>query len=103
MKSDGSCKKPTLKGMSNTKHLGHFAKDKYIQAGHNTNGQFMISQIAGMQDDFKGASAPSVEDMVDLKSKAKSVGVAPTSDNALEIEDLQRRAKENLSYDGKKY
>ena len=30
-------KKPSLKGMQNTKYLGHFAKDKHIQAGHNTS------------------------------------------------------------------
>jgi hypothetical protein len=28
-------KKPSLKGMQHTKHLGHFAKDKFIQKGHN--------------------------------------------------------------------
>ncbi len=28
-------KKPSLKGMQNTKYLGHFAQDKYIQMGHN--------------------------------------------------------------------
>lgn len=30
-------KKPSLKGMQNCGYLGHFAKDKHIQAGHNTS------------------------------------------------------------------
>jgi hypothetical protein len=28
-------KKPTLSGMKNFGYLGHFAQDRYIQAGHN--------------------------------------------------------------------
>lgn len=28
-------KKPSIKGMSNMKHLGRFTKDKFIQQGHN--------------------------------------------------------------------
>ena len=28
-------KKPSLKGKANYKYLGHFAQDKFIQAGHN--------------------------------------------------------------------
>ena len=28
-------KKPSLKGVAHTGHLGHFAQDKHIQRGHN--------------------------------------------------------------------
>jgi len=28
-------KKPSLKGVKSCEYLGHFAQDKYIQAGHN--------------------------------------------------------------------
>ncbi len=31
-------KKPSLKGMQNTKYLGHFAQDKFLAKGHNSNG-----------------------------------------------------------------
>lgn len=34
-------KKPSLKGMNNTKYLGHFAEDKYIQQGHNDSGTIL--------------------------------------------------------------
>lgn len=37
-----SIKKPSLKGMANTKYLGHFAQDKYIQQGHNFSGSLCI-------------------------------------------------------------
>lgn len=33
-------KRPSLKGMKNTKYLGHFAQDKYMEKGHNLSGQF---------------------------------------------------------------
>jgi hypothetical protein len=33
-------KRPSLKGMKNTKYLGHFAQDKYIKKGHNLSGSF---------------------------------------------------------------
>ena len=35
-------KRPSLKGMKNTKYLGHFAQDKYIQKGHNLSGVFDV-------------------------------------------------------------
>ena len=35
-------KKPSLKGMKNTKYLGHFAQDQYIQKGHNLSGIFDV-------------------------------------------------------------
>ena len=35
-------KRPSLKGMKNTKYLGHFAQDGYIQKGHNLSGIFDI-------------------------------------------------------------
>ncbi len=38
-------KKPSLKGMENTKYLGHFAQDKYIQEGHNLS---WLSPAAGL-------------------------------------------------------
>ena len=33
---DTKVKQPSVKGMSNMGHLGHFVKDKHMQAGHNT-------------------------------------------------------------------
>lgn len=36
-------KKPSIKGMKNTKYLGHFCNDKYIQKGHNDSGKIMIN------------------------------------------------------------
>ncbi len=33
-------KRPSLKGMKNTKYLGHFAQDKYMKKGHNLSGSF---------------------------------------------------------------
>lgn len=38
-------KQPSLKGMKNTKYLGHFAQDKYIQKGHNLSGVFPTADI----------------------------------------------------------
>lgn len=32
-----SIKKPSVKGLAHASYLGHFAQDKHIQAGHNTN------------------------------------------------------------------
>jgi hypothetical protein len=39
-------KRPSLKGMKNTKYLGHFAQDKYIQKGHNLSGVFDVKRPA---------------------------------------------------------
>jgi hypothetical protein len=41
-------KKPSLKGMKNTKYLGHFAQDKYIQKGHNLSGVLPMTQQVQM-------------------------------------------------------
>ena len=32
--------KPSVRGMSNMGYLGHFAQDRFIQAGHNTNTEY---------------------------------------------------------------
>lgn len=37
-------KRPSLKGIKNTKYLGHFAQDKYIHKGHNLSGVFNVSR-----------------------------------------------------------
>lgn len=36
-------KKPSLKGMKNCGYLGHFAKEKYLCAGHNFSGKMKLS------------------------------------------------------------
>jgi hypothetical protein len=41
-------KKPSLKGMKDTKYLGHFAQDKYIQKGHNLSGVLPMTQQVQM-------------------------------------------------------
>lgn len=38
--------KPSLKGMKHVGYLGHFAKDKHIQRGHNSNGVVTVRQLA---------------------------------------------------------
>lgn len=39
-------KRPSLKGMKNTKYLGHFAQDKYIEKGHNLSGVLPVARLS---------------------------------------------------------
>lgn len=50
-------KKPSLKGIKNTKYLGHFAKDEYIQKGHNFSGRPQLNQEPS-QLEMMGQSNP---------------------------------------------
>jgi hypothetical protein len=50
-------KKPSLKGMKNTKYLGHFAQDKYIQQGHNFSGSYPLFR---QQSELEKAQASNV-------------------------------------------
>ena len=50
-------KKPSLKGMKNTKYLGHFAKDEYIQQGHNFSGTMPLFREPS-QIEMMGPSNP---------------------------------------------
>ena len=67
-------KRPSLKGIKNTKYLGHFAQDKYIQQGHNFSGSYPLfkqqSEIekAGASNPFDvQAERASRQSMIDQK------------------------------------
>lgn len=40
-------KKPTMSGMKDCGYLGHFAQDKYLEKGHNTNGTVILGSGVG--------------------------------------------------------
>ena len=42
-----ACKKPKLQGPL-YKHLGHFAQDKYVQKGHNSNGEIEMKKVGSV-------------------------------------------------------
>ncbi len=58
--SGSGVKKPSLKGMANTGYLGHFAQDKFIQQGHNDDGEIEYlkksSKIQAGNENRKGLS-----------------------------------------------
>ncbi len=57
--------KPSLKGMANTKYLGHFAQDKYIQQGHNDDGKVTVEEFIERAREGSAFSMDNVAKQVD--------------------------------------
>jgi inorganic triphosphatase YgiF len=88
-------KKPSLKGMKNTEYLGHFAKDEYIQQGHNFSGQVPLFrepsqlEMMGPANPFDATNELSRRQaQVDAEATALRQTVA---DNTGEVATWQRR------------
>lgn len=45
-------KKPTMKGEPNCGYLGHFAQDKYLEKGHNSNGVVHLGPSKYVKEEY---------------------------------------------------
>ena len=65
-------KRPSIKGMKNMGHLGHFTKDKFIQQGHNdvyTDKQEKL-ELVKEQSEVNKPSQEVTQGALDLEKKA---------------------------------
>ena len=85
-------KRPSLKGMKNTKYLGHFAQDKYIKKGHNLSGVLPVQEMTTLQPQVSNPFDVQVErqrrqDMIN--AEAAKVG-SSVPDNTASMAVIQR-------------
>lgn len=91
-------KRPSLKGMKNTKYLGHFAQDKYIKKGHNLSGSFPMFrepsqlEMMGPANPFD-ASAELKRRQAQVDAEAAAVR-AETPDNTGEVATLRSQLEQ---------
>lgn len=105
-------KKPSVKGMKNTGYLGHFAKDKYMAEGHNTNAVMRMKEKYGMQyssEEERQRAFDQLEAMVGPKASEKRPGDKTSEQLRKESEiksrnDAYRAAlkKQNQTPEGKR-
>lgn len=67
-------KQPSLKGMKNTSYLGHFAKDEFIQKGHNFSGRVTVSNLQGTPDIERFAVSNPFEAQAEFARRQQEVG-----------------------------
>lgn len=67
-------KRPSLKGMKNTKYLGHFAQDKYIEKGHNLSGVLPMTREVQMAQ----GSASNPFDLAAEQERRRDIAMAGT-------------------------
>jgi hypothetical protein len=88
-------KRPSLKGMKNTKYLGHFAQDKYMKKGHNLSGSFPMFREPS-QLEMMGPANP-FDVSAELKRRQAQVDAeaaavrAQTPDNTGEVASLRQQ------------
>jgi chromosome segregation ATPase len=88
-------KKPSLKGMKNTKYLGHFAQDKYMEKGHNLSGRFPMFREPSQLEMMEAANP--FDATAELKRREQQVASevaalgAQTPDNTAEMAQIQSR------------